>query len=63
MPWEFERLQPVELWELMKGHQWRRNRDLEVVGTVLFAIRSMLNADENPDLLTRALPGYRPEKP
>jgi hypothetical protein len=64
-PWEIERLQPVDLWEMSDGAQWRRNRDLAAVATSLWYLRAhgMEGTDKpKPEQLLKGLPGYVEEE-
>ena len=60
-PWDLERLQPVDLWEMFKGLRWRWSRDLEVAMTAAAVIgnRIPMSGDAvDPFDVARCFPLY-----
>jgi hypothetical protein len=60
-PWDLERLQPVDLWEMFDGLRWRMSRDLEVSVTMAAVVgnRTGMGGEAvDTDRITRAFPFY-----
>lgn len=62
LPGQWERFQPVELQALWDAREWRRSRDMEVVGQAVFLIRAMLDSKPPLRKLLRTFHGYRPDE-
>lgn len=58
MPWERARLQPKEIEALYDGQVWRRSRDIELLGVVLYRLIGMFTSDIHIDDVLEWFPHY-----
>lgn len=61
LPWERDRLAPVQLKELWDGWVWRRSRDMEATVTALLWVmkaQGVSNNDVDYLKLIESMPGY-----
>lgn len=57
-------MEPAEVWEMYDGMMWRHSRQVELVATHAFLVRSMLSGEEKYDAILGMFPYYqREEKP
>lgn len=57
-PREWEHLQPVELWSMRKAHEWRRDREIEVVATGVHFLVAAAGAKVSHRTILKAFPDY-----
>jgi len=58
-PWDRDRLQPAEIWELYDGMMWRHSRQIELVAIQTMYIRTMMSDKDRLDDILQSFPYYR----